>query len=575
MNYKKAAAEAVVSALGSDQITIEQAERLMAVPPNPEMGDVAFPCFSLAKQFRKSPLAIAGELQKKLSDSPESDSLFIQTEAAGGYLNFYLKRGLLVKNVVSEVLSRGEDYGKTNEGKGKRVLVEFSSPNIAKPFHIGHLVTTVLGSAIERIYAFLGYDTVKINHLGDWGTQFGKLISAYQRWGNEEILQKDPINELLKIYVRFHAEAERHPELEEEARMYFKKLEDGDPEVTALWKFFVDASLKEFNRIYKLLDITFDSYAGESFYSDKMPEVVELLREKNLLEESDGAQVVRFEDDHLPPCIILKSDGTTVYATRDLAAAIYRKRTYDFYKNIYVVGTPQALHFKQIFSVLDKMGYEWAKDCVHVGFGYVRFPDKVLSTRHGDVVFLEDVLRESIEKTKEVIENSPTSKNIEDLEEVAEKIGVGAILYSFLKNGREKDIVFTWKDILDFEGESGPYVQYAYARGKSILRKAVESGIDYSDADLSQVEGSEEFELVKLINSYADVVRDAALKYEPCCVTRFVTDLAQSFNKFYNTCNIMKSEPGLREARLMLTEAACICIKSALYLIGVRVVEKM
>ena len=575
MNYKKAAAEAVVSALGSDQITIEQAERLMAVPPNPEMGDVAFPCFSLAKQFRKSPLAIAAELQKKLSDSPESDSLFIQTEAAGGYLNFYLKRGLLVKNVVSEVLSRGEDYGKTNEGKGKRVLVEFSSPNIAKPFHIGHLVTTALGSAIERIYAFLGYDTVKINHLGDWGTQFGKLISAYQRWGNEEILQKDPINELLKIYVRFHAEAERHPELEEEARMYFKKLEDGDPEVTALWKFFVDASLKEFNRIYKLLDITFDSYAGESFYSDKMPEVVELLREKNLLEESDGAQVVRFEDDHLPPCIILKSDGTTIYATRDLAAAIYRKRTYDFYKNIYVVGTPQALHFKQIFSVLDKMGYEWAKDCVHVGFGYVRFPDKVLSTRHGDFVFLEDVLRESIEKTKEVIENSPTSKNIEDLEEVAEKIGVGAILYSFLKNGREKDIVFTWKDILDFEGESGPYVQYAYARGKSILRKAVESGIDYSDADLSQVEGSEEFELVKLINSYADVVRDAALKYEPCCVTRFVTDLAQSFNKFYNTCNIMKSEPGLREARLMLTEAACICIKSALYLIGVRVVEKM
>ena len=294
MNYKKAAAEAVVSALGTDQITIEQAERLMAVPPNPEMGDVAFPCFSLAKQFRKSPLAIAAELQKKLSDSPESDSLFIQTEAAGGYLNFYLKRGLLVKNVVSEVLSKGEDYGKTNEGKGKRVLVEFSSPNIAKPFHIGHLVTTALGSAIERIYAFLGYDTVKINHLGDWGTQFGKLISAYQRWGNEAILQKDPINELLKIYVRFHAEAERHPELEEEARMYFKKLEDGDPEVTALWKFFVDASLKEFNRIYKLLDITFDSYAGESFYSDKMPEVVELLREKNLLEESDGAQVVRF-----------------------------------------------------------------------------------------------------------------------------------------------------------------------------------------------------------------------------------------------------------------------------------------
>ena len=404
-----------------------------------------------------------------------------------------------------------------------------------------------------------------------------EIIDKVTNYAMEMSLGKSYLNKLrgFDLILRSPSCLPTVPELEEEARMYFKKLEDGDPEVTALWKFFVDASLKEFNRIYKLLDITFDSYAGESFYSDKMPEVVELLREKNLLEESDGAQVVRFEDDHLPPCIILKSDGTTIYATRDLAAAIYRKRTYDFYKNIYVVGTPQALHFKQIFSVLDKMGYEWAKDCVHVGFGYVRFPDKVLSTRHGDVVFLEDVLRESIEKTKEVIENSPTSKNIEDLEEVAEKIGVGAILYSFLKNGREKDIVFTWKDILDFEGESGPYVQYAYARGKSILRKAVESGIDYSDADLSQVEGSEEFELVKLINSYADVVRDAALKYEPCCVTRFVTDLAQSFNKFYNTCNIMKSEPGLREARLMLTEAACICIKSALYLIGVRVVEKM
>lgn len=575
MNYKKAAAEAIVSALDTDQVTIGQAERLMAVPPNPEMGDIAFPCFSLAKQLRKAPQAIAAELREKLSSSSETERLFLRTEAVGGYLNFYLKRGVLAKAVVSEVLEKGDAYARTEEGSGKRILVEFSSPNIAKPFHIGHLVTTALGSSLERIYAFLGYETVKINHIGDWGTQFGKLISAYKRWGEEEAIRKDPINELLKIYVRFHTEAETQPELEEEARQYFKKLEDGDEAVRELWQFFVDASLKEFNKIYKLLDITFDSYAGESFYSDKMPEVVTLLREKALLEESDGAQVVRFEDENLPPCIILKSDGTTIYATRDLAAAIYRKRTYDFDKNIYVVGTPQALHFKQIFSVLGKMGYEWAKDCVHVGFGYVRFPDKVLSTRHGDVVFLEDVLRESIEKTKEVIENSPTSKNIENLDDVAEKIGVGAILYSFLKNGREKDIIFTWKDILDFEGESGPYVQYAYARGRSVLRKAAESGVDYGTADLSLLEGSEEFELVKLLHSYGDVVHDAAAKYEPCCITRFVTDLAQSFNKFYNTCSIMKSEPGLREARLLLTEAACICIRSALHLIGVCVVEKM
>ena len=571
MNYKKAAAEIIASVTDSEQLTAEQAERLMAVPPNPEMGDAAFPCFTLAKAFRKAPPAIATELCEKVSTAVENSELFEKAAAVGGYLNFYLKRGALAKEVVTEVLEKGDNYGKSDEGSGKKVLVEFSSPNIAKPFHIGHLVTTALGSSLERIYGFLGYDTVKINHLGDWGTQFGKLISAYKRWGDAAAIEADPINELLKIYVKFHTEAEAHPELEDEARAYFKLLEDGDEEITNLWKFFVDASLKEFNKTYKLLDISFDSYAGESFYSDKMPEVVELLKEKNLLEESDGAQVVRFEDENVPPCIILKSDGTTIYATRDLAAAIYRKRTYDFDKNIYVVGTPQALHFKQIFSVLGKMGYEWSKDCVHVGFGYVRFPDKVLSTRHGDVVFLEDVLRESIEKTKDVIANSSTSKNIDDIDEVAEKIGVGAILYSFLKNGREKDIVFTWKDILDFEGESGPYVQYAYARGKSVLRKAVEMGIDYSNADLSLLEGSDEFELVKLINSLGDAVKEN----EPCCVTRYVTDLAQLFNKFYNTCNIMKSEPDLRDARLKLTEAACVCIKTALYLIGVRVVEKM
>lgn len=575
MNYKKAAAEIIASVIEQEQLTAEQAERLMAVPPNPEMGDAAFPCFTLAKAFRKAPPAIAAELCEKVSDAVIKSDLFEKAVAVGGYLNFYLKRGSLAKSVISQVIEKGEDYGKTNEGRGKKVLVEFSSPNIAKPFHIGHLVTTALGSSLERIYGFLGYDTVKINHLGDWGTQFGKLISAYKRWGDANAIEADPINELLKIYVKFHSEAEMNPELEDEARAYFKMLEDGDEEITKLWKFFVDASLKEFNKTYKLLDITFDSYAGESFYSDKMPEVVEILKEKKLLEESDGAQVVRFDDDNIPPCIILKSDGTTIYATRDLAAAIYRKRTYDFDKNIYVVGTPQALHFKQIFSVLDKMGYEWAKDCIHVGFGYVRFPDKVLSTRHGDVVFLEDVLRESIEKTKEVIANSSTSKNIDDIDDVAEKIGVGAILYSFLKNGREKDIVFTWKDILDFEGESGPYVQYAYARGKSVLRKATESGIDYSDADLSLLEGSDEFELIKLINSLSDVVKDAANKNEPCCVTRYVTDLAQLFNKFYNTCNIMKSEDALRDSRLKLTEAACVCIKTALYLIGVRVVEKM
>ncbi len=576
MNYKKAAAKIAASVLGADVITSEQAEKLMTVPPSPDMGDAAFPCFTLAKALRRSPQMIAKELETAVNSGMKDDAgIFRRAEAAGGYLNFYLDRKALAESVVPEVISKGDDYGRSHEGAGKRVLVEFSSPNIAKPFHIGHLVTTALGSSIERIYAFLGYETVKINHIGDWGTQFGKLISAYKRWGDEDAMKKDPLNELLRIYVRFHTEAEKDPSLDDEARMYFKKLEDGDEEVRGLWQFFVDVSLKEFNKTYALLDITFDSYAGESFYTDKMPEVVSMLEEKGLLEESDGAKVVRFDDDSMPPCIILKSDGTTIYATRDLAAAIYRKRHYDFYRNIYVVGTPQALHFKQIFSVLGKMGYDWADDCVHVGFGYVRFPDKVLSTRHGDVVFLEDVLRESVEKTKEVIRNSPTSKNIEDPDDAAEKIGVGAILYSFLKNGREKDIVFTWKDILDFEGESGPYVQYAYARGRSVLRKAVSEGIDYKDADCGLLTGDEEFELIKLINSFESAVREAALRYEPCCVTRYVTDLAQAFNKFYNTCGIMKETGDIRKARLKLTECACVCIKSALYLIGVRVVEKM
>lgn len=572
MNEKKTVAELLAGLLENTET--EVLEKALETPPDGKMGDLAFPCFQLAKTLRQAPPLIAKNLQEKLAGK-ELPAVLDRVEVKGGYLNFFLKRDAVTDTVVRTILEQGADYGKSGEGKGKKVLVEFSSPNIAKPFHIGHLVSTALGSSIERIYRFLGYDTVRINHLGDWGTQFGKLISAYKRWGNEETVRRDPINELLKIYVQFHKEAETHPELEDEARAYFKALEDGEPEVTRLWKFFVEASLTEFKRMYDMLGISFDSYAGESFYSDKMPEVVEIMRQKGLLEESDGAQIVRFEDDNLPPCIILKSDGSTIYATRDIAAAVYRKRHYQFFKNIYVVGTPQALHFKQVFACLDKMGFDCAKDCVHVGFGYVRFPDRVLSTRHGDVVLLEDVLREAVEKTKEIILQSSTSKQVEDLDAVSEKIGVGAVLYAFLKNSRERDIIFTWKDMLDFEGESGPYVQYAYARGRSVLRKVEEQQIDYRKADLSLACGDEEYELVKLLNRYQAVVREAAEKYEPCVVTRYVTELAQQFNKFYNNCSIMKAEPAVRDARLLLTEAACICIRSALHLIGVDVVEKM
>ena len=544
------------------------------IPPNPAMGDFAFPCFSLAKVYRKAPPAIAGELAEKLKALGGNEH-FTEIRATGGYLNFFVDKSTMAKAVLNEIAEKGETYGYSDEGVGKKILVEFSSPNVAKPFHIGHLVSTALGSSIERIYKALGYDTVKINHIGDWGTQFGKLISAYKRWGDMKTIQKDPINELLKIYVKFHKEAEKHPELDDEARDYFRRLEEGDKEVTELWQFFVQESLKEFNRMYGILGISFDSYAGESFYSDKMPAVVQELKDKQLLEESEGAQVVRFEDENIPPCIILKSDGTTIYATRDITAAIYRKNHYDFDKNIYVVGIPQTLHFQQVFGTLEKMGYSWAKDCIHVGFGYVRFPDKSMSTRHGDVVLLEDVLKEAVSKTKAIIQESPTCKIIDDIDEVSRKIGVGAVLFAFLKNGRERDIIFTWKDMLDFEGESGPYAQYSYARGKSILRKANETGIDYKNPDYSLLTSNEEFALIKLLNHYGEAIRDAADKYEPCIVTRYIIDLAQQFNKFYNNCNIMKSEGELQKARLGLVAASCQCLKSALNLIGVEVVEKM
>jgi len=450
--------------------------------------------------------------------------------------------------------------------------VEYSSPNIAKPFHIGHLFSTAVGHSLSRIYKQLGYKVESLNHLGDWGTQFGKLICAYKKWGDSEVIAKDPINELLKIYVKFHEEAEANPALEDEAREYFKKLESGDEEATGLWQHFRDLSLVEFKRVYDMLGVSFDSYAGESFYTDKMPEVVDILREKNLLEESNGAQVVDLSELNEPPCIILKSDGATIYATRDIAAALYRHRTYDFHKNIYVVGTPQALHFKQIFAVMNKAGWEFAKDCVHVNFGLVKFPDKKLSTRHGDVVFLEDVLNESVNKTLEIIkENSPS---IENPEEVSQKIGIGAILYTFLKNSREKDIVFSWDSMLDFEGESAPYVQYSYARGKSILRR---SNITARDADFSLVTTDEEYALVSQLNGFLDAVKDAAEKNEPFYVNRYVTNLARQFNKFYNNCPILKDDvdENVKKARLALVEASCHVIKSALYLLGIDTVESM
>lgn len=546
----------------------ETVGNLLEVPPEQKMGDLAFPCFTLAKTLRKAPPLIA----KELSENFTAGKYIEKAEAVGAYLNFFYNRANFTQSVIKEVFDKKENFGASDIGNGKTVLVEFSSPNIAKPFHIGHLFSTAIGNSLEKIYRHLGYKTVKINHLGDWGTQFGKLISAYKRWGNKEVIEKDPINELLKIYVKFHEEAEKDPLLNDEAREYFRLLEEHDPDTTALWQYFRDVSLIEFNRVYDRLGVSFDSYAGESFYGDKMQEVVDILSEKHLLEESDGAMVVNLDDKNMPPCIILKSDGATIYATRDIAAALYRKRTYDFYKNIYVVGTPQALHFNQIFSVIEKAGFEWGKDCIHVGFGLVKFPDKKLSTRHGDVIFLEDVLNESVHKTLEII--SANNPDMEDKETAAEKIGIGAILYAFLKNSREKDIVFSWDSMLDFEGESAPYVQYSYARAKSILRK---NTLDYSDADFSYAVSDDEYALITQLNGFADAVAAAAEKNEPFYINRYVTTLARCFNKFYNNNPILKNDipTETKKARLAIADATASVIKTALSLLGISTVESM
>lgn len=565
MNFKEYVCKEIAQKTGLDEEAVGGA---LEIPPEQKLGDLAFPCFVLAKTLRKAPPLIAKDLAQQFAD----DKMLGKVEAVGGYLNFFYNRAEYSKAVLEEIESKGSSYGSGEGNEDKTVLLEFSSPNIAKPFHIGHLFSTAVGSSLEHIYKHLGYKTVKINHLGDWGTQFGKLISAYKRWGDRSVIEKDPINELLKIYVKFHEEAEKMPELEEEARGYFKKLEDGDKETTELWQYFRDVSLKEFKKTYDKLGISFDSYAGESFYSDKMQEVVDILTEKGLLEESEGAQVVDLSEENIPPCMVLKSDGATTYATRDIAAAIYRKRTYDFYKSIYVVGTPQALHFKQIFSTLKKAGFDWTDDCIHVGFGLVKFPDKKLSTRHGDVVFLEEVLDESVNKTLSIIsENNPS---LEDKKSVAEKVGIGAVIYTFLKNSREKDIVFSWDSMLDFDGESAPYVQYTYARGRSILRRA---GSMPEKINFEKITSDDEYALVTQLGAFGAAVKTAAEKNEPFYVNRYVTNLARAFNKFYNGCPILKEDVDdeTKAARLALVSASVSVIKTALALLGIETVEEM
>ncbi len=563
MDFKKEVAGIISSLVDME---VEKVMELMEVPPHANMGDYAFPCFQLAKVMRKAPNMIAAELAAKV----QTHAIIEKAEAAGGYLNFFLNKNVFIGDTIKRVLEQGEKYGYNSMGEGKTITIDFSSPNVAKPFHIGHMSSTIIGGSMEKIFRHLGFKVERINHLGDYGTQFGKLISAYKRWVDHEALEKEPINELLRIYVKFHEEAENNPELENEARAYFKQLEDGDKEAIALWERFRALSIKEFEQTYKKLHIEFDSYAGESFYTDKMGEIIDMLEDKKLLVESNGARIVDLSEFNLPPCLVIKSDGTTIYVTRDLAAALYRKRTYDFHKNIYVVGTTQSLHFSQLFHVLKLMGFEWAKDCVHIGFGLVKFPDRKLSTRKGDVVLLEEVLDEAVQRTMALIEQK--NPDLKDKEDAAKKVGIGAVIYTFLKNNRDRDIVFSWEDTINFDGDSGPYVQYTYVRGKSILRRA---GQLPETADYSVLTSDDEFNLIKLLGAFGDSVKEAAERYEPFVVTRHITEIAKAYNKFYINHPILNAEESIKNARLHLTQAVCNVIKTGLKLICIETPEYM
>ena len=555
----------IAARVKAGELTQEEIYNMIALPPNTEMGDFALPCFRLAKTMRKSPAIIAQEI----AESYPKDEIVSDVSALNGYVNFKIDRVFWTKQTLERILSEGDRYGSSDEGKGKTVCIDYSSVNIAKPFHIGHLSTTVLGSALYKLHKFLGYTPVGINHLGDYGTQFGKLISAYKRWGKKEDIEKGGLRALNALYVRFHEEAEKDPSLNDEARSFFKKIEDKDEESVALFNWFKELTLKDVSRIYELLDVHFDSWAGESFYNDKMQPVVDELREKGLLKESEGAQIVDLEAYGMPPCIILRSDGASLYATRDIAAAIYRKKTYDFYKCLYVVAYQQNLHFKQFFKVLELMGKEWAKDLVHVAYGMVSLEDGSMSTRKGKVVYLEDVIQKCVQKAHDIIaEKNPS---LENKEEIARTVGVGAVIFGALYNNKIKDITFSYDKVLNFEGETSCYVQYTCARANSVLDKGGRGGT-YSVGEVVP----QEFELVKKLADFPSTLHDALEKYEPCFVARYAVDLSQLFNKFYFDCSILNAgDENTRNFRLALTQATLVTLTNALRLLGIGVPEKM
>lgn len=564
MNFKKEFATILMELL-DHEISAAQLELLIEKPKNPAHGDLAFPCFTLAKLKRKSPNVIAQELSGKIQ-SP----IFEKIEVLGAYINIFLNKKAVSEKVVAKIMEEKDKYGTFKLGGGGNVTIDMSSPNIAKPFSMGHLRSTVIGNSLAFIAEKCGYHPIKINHIGDWGTQFGKLITAYHLWGEEEKVKANPIKELLALYVRFHEEAESNPSLVEQGRNWFKKLEDGDEDALKLWQWFRDESLKEFSRIYELMNVQFDSFAGEAFYNDKMDRVVRLLEEKQLLVESEHAQVVELEDEQLPPCLIKKSDGATLYATRDLAAALYRKENYHFEQSLYVVGHEQSLHFKQLKAVLEKMGYEWAQKMVHVPFGLILKDGKKMSTRKGRVVLLEEVLNESISMAKQNIEEKNSA--LPNKDQVAKQVGVGAVIFHDLKNFRMNDIEFSLEDMLRFEGETGPYVQYTYARACSILRK----GNGYSDLHVETFHSTwdKEWKVSSLLLEFPNAIKRAYDQFDPSQVAKYVVNLAQAFNKYYGEVKILEENTELK-ARLALVYSLTVVLKEGLRLLGVEAPEEM
>lgn len=564
MDYKKNIAQLI----SIDGVSEEEIYSLLTFPKDLTMGDYCLPCFRFAGKLRKSPMAIADELCAKIDVS--AHSYLEKVESVAGYLNFTLDKKDYAEKVINKVLQKGEDYGKSDIGSGKTVCIDYSSVNIAKPFHIGHLSTTVIGSALYRIYKALGYNVVGINHLGDWGTQFGKLISAFKRWGDKEDIEKRGVKALYEIYVRFHKEEKENPALADEGRAYFKKIEDGDPEALELFGFFRDVTLREVEKLYDRLGVKFDSYCGESFYNDKMQPVLDELDQKGLLVESEGAKVVNLDDYDMPPCLLVKADGATLYATRDMAAAFYRKQTYDFDKCLYVVAYQQNLHFKQWFKVVELMGKEWHKDLIHVAFGMVSLEDGAMSTREGRVVFLEEVLNKAVKKAGDIInEKSP---NLEGKEKISEQVGVGAVIFSALCNNRIKDIVFNFDKVLNFDGETAPYLQYTVARCNSVVEKAGDK--EYTP-DYSGVLGKVGNELTNMLSRFERIVQDSADKNEPSLVTRYLLGVAALYNKFYFEYKIITDDKAIQQARLNLTKATRTVLKNGLALLGIESPERM